>query len=149
MDERIQKYSKDSLEGSSNGGSSPIPCSALFESTNVLIPEIQLDPNTFDEEDIKKIEKFIIENITNAFILVHYGILERMYKDSSEINEKLTTWAKNSKRLIVTSGRGSHSLTLPSSVCFVNLSSVLYAFTENRNKYIINNLLNQSRRKNG
>lgn len=149
LDERIQKYSKDSLEGSSNGGSSPIPCSALFESTNVLIPEIQLDPNTFVEEDIKKIEKFINENITNAFILVHYGILERMYKDASEINEKLTTWAKSSKRLIVTSGRGSHSLTLPPSVCFVNLSSVLYAFTENRNKYIINNLLNQSRRKNG
>lgn len=149
LDERIQKYSKDSFEGSSNGESSPIPCSDLFESTNVLIPEIQLDPNTFSEEVVKKIEKFINENITNAFILVHYGILERMYKDASEINERLTTWAKNSKRLIVTSGRGSHSLTLPPSVCFVNLSSVLYAFTENRNKYIINNLLNQSRRKNG
>lgn len=84
----------------------------------------------------------------NAYILIHYGILERMYRNESVITEKLCTWAKGSKRLVVTSGRGAHSLTLPPSVCFANLSSVLYAFTENRNKYIINNLLNQSRRKN-
>jgi hypothetical protein len=86
--------------------------------------------------------------MANAFGLIHYGILERMYKKEAVRYEKLVTWSKVAKRLVVTSGRGAHSLTLPPSVCFVNLSSVLYAFTENRNKFIINNLLNQTRRKN-
>ena len=147
LDERVQKFSKENTEGSSSNGDK-IPCSKLFESTNVLIPDTPLDPNAFDEEYIDEIEQFIEKNMDNAYILIHYGILERMYRSESVITEKLCTWAKGSKRLVVTSGRGAHSLTLPPSVCFANLSSVLYAFTENRNKYIINNLLNQSRRKN-
>ena len=147
LDERVQKFSKENSEGSSSNGDK-IQCSKLFESTHVLIPDTPLDPNAFDEEYIDEIEQFIEKNMDNAYILIHYGILERMYRSESVITEKLCTWAKGSKRLVVTSGRGAHSLTLPPSVCFANLSSVLYAFTENRNKYIINNLLNQSRRKN-
>jgi hypothetical protein len=114
----------------------------------VLIPDTPLDPNAFDEETIAEIEQFIENNMDKAYILIHYGILERMYGNEAVITEKLNMWSDGSKRLVVTSGRGAHSLTLPPSVCFVNLSSVLYAFTENRNKYIINNLLNQARRKN-
>ena len=149
LDERVQKFSWENYEGSSNGSNTPIPCSALFESTNVLIPDTPLDPNAFDEKHIGEIEKFIADNMDKAYILIHYGILERMYGNEAFITEMLNKWADGSKRLVVTSGRGAHSLTLPPSVCFVNLSSVLYAFTENRNKYIINNLINQSRRKNG
>lgn len=149
LDERIQKFSKENYEGSSNEDSGPIPCSALFESTNVHIPDTPLDPNVFDAEAVERIEQFINDNLTNAFVLIHYGVLERMYKKESLITEKLNTWAKYSKRIVVTSGRGSHSLPLPHSVCFANLSSVLYAFAENRNKYLINNMFNQSRRKNG
>ena len=147
LDERIQKFSIESFEGSAKGGGQ-IPSSALFESTNVLIPEPPLDPNAFDEESIYKIEQFVNDNMANAFLLIHYGLLERMYQETSLITEKLTTWAKGSKRVVITSGRGAHSLSLPKTVCFVNLSSVLNAFMENRNKFIINNLLNQSRRKN-
>ena len=149
LDERVQKFSKENFEGSSNKVGGQIPSSSLFESTHVLMPEIQLDPVVYKEEAIKKIEQFINDNMANAFVLIHYGILERMYKKETVINEKLCAWAKVAKRLVVTSGRGAHSLTLPTSVCFVNLSSVLYAFAENRNKFIINNLLNQTRRKNG
>ena len=147
LDERVQKFSQENFEGSSNKTGGQIPCSSLFESTNVLMPGIELDRVVFDEESIKSIEQFINDNMANAFVLIHYGILERMYKKEAVIYEKLVAWSKVAKRLVVTSGRGAHSLTLPPSVCFVNLSSVLYAFTENRNKFIINNLLNQTRRK--
>lgn len=149
LDERVQKFSKENYEGSSSDNNTPIPCSDLFESTNVLIPDMPLALNTFKKENIEEFEQFIMANMDNAYILIHYGILERMYGSVAVITEKLNIWAAGSKRLVVTSGRGAHSLTLPPSVCFVNLSSVLYAFMENRNKYIINNLLNQSRRKNG
>lgn len=147
IDERIQRYAWGNFEGSSNNGG-PIPIYALFESTNVIIPKTKLDPEKFDVQMINEIEKFLEAEIDEAFLLVHYGILERMYKTEQTITDRLEAWAKRSKRIVVTSGRGSHSLQLPDSVCYVNLSSVLNAFTENRNKYLINSLINQSRRKN-
>lgn len=140
LDERIQKYSRNNTEGS-------IPCSDLYSSTNVLIPEEQLDPTTFDYKSIKAIECFINKNITDACLLIHYGLLERIYKDKNTITNILVDWSNKAKRVVVTSGRGSHSLPLPPSVCFTNLSSVLAAFCYNRNKLLINNILYQSRRK--
>lgn len=142
IDERIQDFSNKSTEGSS------ISCSALFKSTNVLIPDAPLDPIFFDDKSIEDIIDFVGKNLKDAFILVHYGILERMYKRNVKIiKDILENWSKIAKRVVVTSGRGSHSLDLPDSVCYTNLSSALYAFKENRNKYLINYLLNQSRRK--
>lgn len=150
LDERIQRFLKGSFEGSSNEYGGPIPCQELFRSTNVHNPETPLDPITFDDMDKMEIEHYVNDNIHGAFLLIHYGILERLYHgEKTIIEEILNEWSKKAKRVVVTSGRGSHSLPLPPSVCFVNLSSVLYAFTENRNKFIINYLLNQSRRKNG
>lgn len=149
LDERIQQFSKENFEGSDekhNGGL--IPCSELFKSTNVHIPEILLDPKIFSEEDKTDLERFVDDRISGAFLLIHYGILERMYKNENEITKQLNAWASKAKRVVVTSGRGAHSLPLPPSVCFADLSSVLYAFAgNNRNKFTINDLLNQSRRK--
>ena len=147
LDERIQKYSLNTFEGSSGKEGGPIPCSELFKSTNVLIPEIPLDPVVFTDEIKKQFEVFVDENIKGAFLLVHYGILDRLYKLIPDITNKLNEWSKKAKRVIVTSGRGAYSLKLPPSVCYADLSSVRYAFIENRNKYTINDLLNQSRRK--
>lgn len=148
IDERIQEYSITGKEGSSKDESGPVPCSALFQSTNIIIPDVSLAPRVFDNKTIDNIETFVKNHLDNAFILVHFGILERMYKgDEKIITQKLTDWSEKATRVIVTSGRGSHSLNLPNSVCYANLSSVLYAFKENRNKYLINYLLNQSRRK--
>jgi hypothetical protein len=144
LDERIQRFSLESYEGS-------ICASTLFNATNVIIPKTKLDPEQFDESMIHELEIFInneINEINGAFLLVHYGILERMYKTEKAISEHLEAWAKKAKRVVVTSGRGSHSLQLPASVCFANLSSVLNAFTESRCKFLINSLINQSRRKN-
>lgn len=148
LDERIQKFSNENFEGSSKDTTIQIPCSQLFETTDVLIPDTPLDPNSFSKESVEELERFMSSNITtDAFILVHYGVLERMYGEIDLIDGKLVEWATNARRVVVTSGRGAHSLKLPNKVCFVNLSSALYAFCENRNKYIINNLLNQARRK--
>lgn len=147
MDERIQRFANENYEGSSNKGAK-IPVSALYESTNVVVPSIKLDPEWFDEQTIHDLERFIDAEIGDAFLLVHYGILERMYKTESLITQHLEAWARKANRVVVTSGRGSHSLNLPKSVCFANLSSVLNAFTECRSKYLINCLINQSRRKN-
>ena len=153
IDERIQDHQSKGVEGSSDakyGG--PIPVSSLFKSTNVLVPDastIPLAPKEFNQSLVEKVEEYIETNIRNAMVLIHYGILERMYKNDEDlITNKLNKWSDMAKRLVVTSGRGSHSLELPPSVCFVDLSSVLYAFVENRNKYIINYLLHQARRKN-
>ena len=153
IDERIQDHQSKGVEGSSDANGGPIPVCSLFKSTNVLVPEassIPLAPKEFNQSLIEKVEEYIETNIRNAMVLIHYGILERMYKNNEDlITKKLNKWSGMAKRLVVTSGRGSHSLTLPPSVCFADLSSVLYAFVENRNKYIINYLLHQARRKNG
>lgn len=142
LDERIMDYLNNSYEGR-------IRCSELFKSTNVLVPPTSLDPNSFDEDSIKTIEDFINSNSDkNTFVLIHYGILERIYnRNEKTITERIEAWAKQCLRLVITSGRGSHSINLPTSVCFANLASVLNCFKENRCKYLINNLLYQSRRK--
>lgn len=157
IDERIQGHTKKH-EGSSDDNSGPIPVGSLYKSTNVIIPDpstMPLDPRQYDMVTINNIESFIDDKCVNALLLIHYGVLERMYKSDSIIEQsaiirgKLNEWSKKAKRVVVTSGRGSHSLPLPDSVCFVDLSSVLYAFVANRNKYIIDYLLHQARRKNG
>lgn len=146
IDERVQRFAEKNNE---NG----ISCMELFKSTNVCCPplsDIPLDPTDFVKNNlIGKVIDFIDRSLNkDAFLLIHYGILERMYSGNvTSIKNQLISWADIAKRVVVTSGRGAHSLDLPHSVCFANLSSVLYACNENRNKYIINYLLNQSRRK--
>jgi len=147
IDERVQRFADESYESISNS-SDRICCRDLFDTTNVHIPKIPLDPKAFDEGSITRLQDEIDHEIPGAFLLIHYGVLERMYGgDTDVISNKLEEWATSARRVVVTSGRGAHSLTLPDSVCFINLSSMLYACVENRNKYLINNLIEQSRRK--
>ena len=149
LDERIQHFSKTDFEGSSGKEGGPIPCSELYESNNVLIPDIPLDKKIITQELKIKLEQFINDNIDNAFLLVHYGFIERFYrKNDALITTILDEWAKKAKRVVVTSGRGASSISIPNSVCFADLASVLYAFEGgSRNKFTINDLLHQSRRK--
>lgn len=148
IDERVQRFALSNVN-ETNAPKGKIPVNKIFESTNVLIPETKLDPTSFDGNAINELDSFVMENLENAFVLVHYGVLERMYEKTDDITDKLNDWSEKAKRVVVTSGRGSHSLPLPDSVCFANLSSVLNVFVENRNKYSINYLIHQSRRKNG
>ena len=160
IDERVQRFAEETSETDVNSKVS-IKCDRLFLSTGVMIPSrsmIPLDPNSFSEKIggktiREKLEEYIESECRDAFLLIHYGILERAFKEKDKgaeertIAEYLEKWACAAKRVVVTSGRGAHSLKLPDAVSFVNLSSMLYACCENRNKYLINNLLNQSRRK--
>jgi hypothetical protein len=177
LDERVQKFAEENSEGKAfipcwrlfRSTNVYIPRSPQFDKKGNPIPlknwidenleesaVFSLDPNDFENERItEKVEKYVDLHLKDelhpenkSFILVHYGVLERMYGGNVEkINRILKIWAKEAKRVVVTSGRGAHSLDLPKSVCFANLSSVLYACNENRNKYVISYILNQSRRK--
>ena len=126
----------------------------IFSYINVLIPKkerIDLAKEHFSKEDKNAIIGYIDNHIKEAtFLVIHYGILERIYNNepnrTEAINEQLNKWVKKT-RVIVTSGRGRQTLEhLPLSVNYLNISSLLYAFVENRNKYSINYILNQSRR---
>ena len=170
IDERVQQFAEENKE-------TELPCWALHYTTNVFIPRrpgkdkegrviapptldgipldekdiIPLDPKAFTDEITNKLIDYIelhLKNHPKASLLIHYGILERMFNGvTSDIRNRLVEWAGKAQRVLVTSGRGAHSIELPDSVCFVNLSSVLYACNENRNKYLIYNLIVQSRRK--
>lgn len=145
IDERIQDYAnRNYLE---------IKNQEIFENIKCYLPSKELvklaDRELIDEQK-SIILTFINEKIkSSGFLVIHYGLLERLYNNeenrSLAIRSQLSEWAK-SIRVVVTSGRGKHSLDLPDDVCYVNLSPVTNVFIENRSKYAINYLLNQSRR---
>lgn len=151
IDERIQRAAESFYPAKNGQG---VKEAEIFNYINVLIPEkekIDLAKEHFSKEDKNAIIGYIDDHIKEAtFLVIHYGILERIYNNepnrTEAINEQLNKWMKKT-RVIVTSGRGRQTLEhLPLSVNYLNISSLLYAFVENRNKYSINYILNQSRR---
>ncbi|WP_277013726.1 hypothetical protein [Capnocytophaga granulosa] len=150
IDERIQRAAESIYPAKDGQG---VKEAEIFNYINVLIPkkeEIDLAKEHFSKDDKNAIITYI-DNIKKAeFLVIHYGILERIYNNDTNrteaINKQLNKWVKVT-RVIVTSGRGRQTLEhLPLSVNYLNISSLLYAFVENRNKYSINYILNQSRR---
>ena len=130
-----------------------MPEKDIFKHINVLIPDkiaseaINLANRNISQEK-KKVEKYIQNHITSAsFLVIHYGILERMYgSDYIQINKKLEDWAKQT-RVVITTGRGKYSLRdLPQAVTYLNFSALRTAFIDNRNKYSMNYILNQARK---
>lgn len=150
IDERIQRAAESIYPAKDGQG---VKEAEIFNYINVLIPEkekIDLAKEHFSNDDKNAIIAYI-DNIKKAeFLVIHYGILERIYNNDTNrteaINKQLNKWVRTT-RVIVTSGRGRQTLEhLPLSVNYLNISSLLYAFVENRNKYSINYILNQSRR---
>lgn len=143
IDERIQDFAEK------NYGSLTIQEKAILRLSNVIIPdkkECDLAAEVYIPELVTKIEGFINDSLSRIdFLLIHYGILERMYPVGDAKKQKMWEWSKGTK-VIVTTGRGKHSLSLPETVSYVNLPTVLNAFVDNRNKYTINHILNQARR---
>jgi len=145
LDERIQHFSQEKYCDILNF--------EIFQILNIIIPSptsgIQLDNVNFNEYSNRLIQDFIIKNISDhspSFLLIHYGIIERMFNNNkSKIDSFLIELAKRI-RVIVTSGRGKQSLNLPIGICYVNLSPITNVFIENRSKYSINYLLSQSRK---
>lgn len=146
IDERIQDFAETATYKG-------VPEKDIFKHINVLIPDkeaseaINLANRNISQEK-KKVEKYIQTNITSAsFLVIHYGILERMYgSDYTQINKKLEDWAKQT-RVVITTGRGKYSLRdLPQAVTYLNFSALRTAFIDNRNKYSMNYILNQARK---
>jgi len=145
LDERIQRFSEDDYEADGI----KISNKDIFAYSNVIIPnrkELQLDADNFTSNLVVGIEDFIGRHLTECqFMLVHYSILERMYRDIVSINEKLSLWSR-CIRLVVTSGRGKPADLPSAEVCFVNLSPVLNVFVETRSKFAMNYLMQSARR---
>ena len=150
IDERIQKFASAPFF---TEGNKTLYQRDIFGHINVLIPkveEVDLNNESLSKEHIQRIEGFITKNIPESeFLVVHYGLFERIYgkENHNEIlNSKLLGWSKMIRTIVVT-GRGQHTLEgLPEAVNYLNLSSLLDAFRDNRNKYSINYILNQTRR---
>lgn len=146
VDERVQAFSFEKYMNFNN-----IFQSDMFKYSNVTIPDssISLANKKYSTTLKNNIKCFIetnIDRIENIFLVVHFGVLERLFDDNEKIEKKLEEWSKKI-RVVVTTGRGKHSLArLPKNVSYINLSTLLYAVKENRNKYSINYILNQSRR---
>jgi hypothetical protein len=145
VDERIQRHAK--IEFKEEG--SDIKNYQIYESSGITVPHhdhILLDVDNFKDDVVDKTVEFINEQLPqNDFLLIHYSLLERMFKnDLQKITKLLIYWSLQS-RVIVTSGRGKPR-SLPDEVCYLNLSPVIKVFTQTRNKYAIFNLLNQARK---
>jgi len=141
VDERVQKYSKQMRTANPE-----ISNEEVFLKSGVIMPQCDLSADNLNENLISEIDKKIKES-KPVFLLIHYGILERYFKSNkAEIDGCLENWVKKEVKVIVTSGRGKHSLQLQETICYLPLSSVSYAFVENQNKYSINYILNQARR---
>ncbi len=140
VDERIQDVAE-------NRDFMGISYKEIYAKMGVIVPDNSLNLSESSFENIgKRLEEFIDREIgTSDFILIHYSILERMYKDE-ELGSKLENWAERIN-VVITSGRGTPH-NLPQSVRFINLSSVITSFVEVRSKYVINYLLNSSRKSN-
>ena len=148
IDERIQKFAETPYPQPNP----PVYYKDYFKYTNLFIPEASsIDlANANISQSVPAIEEYIAQHLHESeFLIIHYGLLERMYgkeNTNQTINNKLEQWAKQI-RVVVTTGRGKHSLeNLPCSVTYLNLSALLYAFKDIANKYLINYILNQTRR---
>lgn len=156
IDERIQDNSRKDF-------SKHFKIKALYEKTGIIVPDypdINLSATSMDDELINKIKGIIDKYRFNKndvagnferlnphfdFILLHYSILERMFKsDKDIINDYLKDLGKFNN-VVVTSGRGEPD-GLPREVRFINLSSAIHALVESRSKYFTNYILHQSRK---
>lgn len=143
IDERIQRFAKTDYGNILNKD--------IFSKTNITIPADihKLDADNYDPTFKGILITYIDRECEKGgyeFMLIHFSILERLFEENpSKIETKLQKWSEKT-RVVVTSGRGRPKEHLPPEVCFVNLSSVLRVFTQARNKYSINYLLNQARK---
>lgn len=167
IDERIQEVLEEKLY--------KISYSEHYRMSNIYVPEKKnnLLDSTIEDCDIALDLKADVVNIgcinayiyyifTNNnipfpfnpkydFILVHYSLLERAFKDGCDgksREECISDWLdayKDNASIVVTSGR-SNVKGLPEYVSFVNLSAVTTALKEIKSKYLLHQILYASRK---
>lgn len=85
----------------------------------------------------------------NDYVLIHYSILERMFKNESNkltaINDYIDSLYNTKCEIIITTGRGIIP-GLTNKARFVNLSPIITSFIEITNKHLINYILSTTRK---
>jgi hypothetical protein len=151
IEERIQDYSETEWSADETN----VKYKDIYETSGITIPDsgpLDLDAKVFGTEFIKKLKKYIIDNVkTHNFTIIHFSILERLHTENEEKNEveiyKFLNQLSEKSHIVVTSGRGKPK-NLPKSVYFVELSSLINVFIDNRSKHNISNLMYNSRNRN-
>lgn len=162
IDERIQDAAEKFVYGK---GACVLPFSTYYKKMGVTVPcskEINLSEKDFGKDlskdyKVKDLLKDYMdkESKDKDFMLIHYGILERIFKIEDKVNwyEKMEEFLKDlasqekAPRIVITSGRGVPG-KLPEQVCFVSLSSVTHSLIDYKSKYLLNCLLYAARKTN-
>ena len=153
IDERIQDAA---LKYNYGKGSCVLPYALYYDRMWVTVPKKEKDNINLAEKDFDKIKdaikKYITEELQNTpydFMLIHYGILERIFKnDNDDWKEDMNVFLSglpSRTRIVITSGRGVPG-GLPKNVGFVSLSSVTSALIDYKSKYLINGLMYAARK---
>lgn len=162
IDERIQQFAMEDYEYEGVKA----PHYLFYQAMNVFMPYIaDKKPDKTKFSDFKDTFQFNLSNkelnislidqiecfltsINADFLVIHYGILERVYGNNKDtkIREILNNWTSlfPKMEIVITSGR-TRLEGLPCNVRFVNLAPLLSAFVDIRCKYIINKILTDSR----
>lgn len=154
IDERIQANIKDK-----GNESNKISYQQYFKKQNLFIPleeEANLNVPDFGKKDNVISENFKIRSYINEkkdcanFIVIHLGILEKMLenpndKTTPKIEALLKDLDINTKKLVITSGRGKPD-NLPNDIKFVPLASVQKALEVKKEKYLLTQLLYNARK---
>lgn len=154
IDERIQGAASKYNYGK---GACVLSYAVFYDKMWVTVPNEENDKINLAEKDFNKIKEDVKSYITNKlknnsydFLLIHYGILERIFKNDNgdwkeTMNQFLTDNLLPHTRVVITSGRGVPG-GLPKNVGFVSLSSVTSALIDYKSKYLINCLMYAARK---
>lgn len=120
--------------------------------------QLDLQAETFTTGVSDSILSLISEKVSKVdFVVIHYGLLERIFKSKARLAGKESDWhgqmerqlngwaARKRAHLVIESGRGIPK-NLPDSVRFLSNSSLFSALTEYKSKAMLSMLLYSSRR---
>ena len=149
LDEQIQ----DAAYGQNYMGAS---LTGLLELSGVRVPDLSkynLKELNLDHDALLSL--IGEEVVKNDFVVLHYGLLERIFKSLENPKDdwltlmrgKMNEWLSldGAGEIVVTSGRGVPK-NLPDEVRFLSRSALSTAITEVRSKSLLTRLLNASRR---
>lgn len=154
VDERVQEFAcKESYENVLYG--------VHYRLSGIDFPDksqLDLQAETFTAGVSDRLLSLIGEKVTEVdFMVIHYGLLERIFKAKARIAGKESEWhgqmerqlngwsARGRAHLVIESGRGIPK-NLPDSVRFLSNSSLFSALTEYKSKAMLSMLLYSSRR---
>lgn len=155
IDERIQQYAYTHSEYD-------IPLYKHYQKALVSIPDTEnfnlnnrLQKCEDQQAALDKLEDYIQEHENDTFIVIHYGILEKWFTDDGNEKkiDKIGKWLvdKDNRigaRIVITSGRGiPHGI--PEKIRVISWTSIQTALIDIRSKYLLSNVLYQSRSLNG